>query len=863
MNNIAIEDFITAIKDPEYESVKTSYNAIVSKVDDEGVVWVRVAGSNKETPAVVSSADVNSGDKVSIEWRNNKLYVTGNYSDPSAGTGQVNNLDDELKRVKLATDNALQKARENAEAMARTIIEINSDIDNLQDQVDGNITTWFYNYVPTLLNMPASEWINEGSEDTHLGDLFYNTLTGYAYRWMSNGDDPPTYSWLRITDTDVTKALADAAKAQDTADSKRRVFYTTPVPPYDTGDLWVQGSNGDILRCATPKAEEESYSVSDWILASKYTDDTRADAAYDLADQAKESADGKNMIYRQASQPTGGTYASGDIWFDTSNDNKIYRYNGTTWVGFTLGDDALDSLSANKLTAGTIDASIITVSNLDAGNITTGKLHGDRIEASELYIGDMVNDAGYITESEAGSWYTGTGITGASATATIFPNSGVSEASVGDMYLNTSTSNTYRCTLAGAPSVAKWVYVSNIKGQDGQDGQDGRDGTDGTDGNGISSITLVSTSGNTKTYRITYTNGGHYDFSVNDGQDTSSQYMSFDSTNGLRVYSGDKSSSAYNVSYTQIKSNGIDLVSNSTPLAHFGYDTGIQIGQTENGNSRVVITADGMKLITRSTTGNDYEVVDLGYGTTIGGDNSKTPFYTLGIRKSGSNKGSRSVAEGYHTEASEVASHAEGYRSVASGKYSHAEGGGALTGYESVASGTASHAEGRSTAASGDYSHAQNYHTTAGYDYQTAVGKWNNNQSNSLFEVGDGTSSTPRNAFVVDTSGNAKARTALFANGAEFSKQTGNHIVVGGIHICWGQKTITHSGSGYTESTVTLPYTYTSAPNCVASYSNRPTSGAARTAYATQGSLAGNKIYVGSYATGAVTAYVNWMTIGV
>ena len=67
-------------------------------------------------------------------------------------------------------------------------------------------------------------------------------------------------------------------------------------------------------------------------------------------------------------------------------------------------------------------------------------------------------------------WYTGTGITGTSTSDTIFTGSGVSSAKVGDMYLNTSTYNTYRCTVAGAASAAKWVYVNNIKGAKGDTG---------------------------------------------------------------------------------------------------------------------------------------------------------------------------------------------------------------------------------------------------------------------------------------------------------------------------------------------------------------------------------------------------------
>ncbi len=79
------------------------------------------------------------------------------------------------------------------------------------------------------------------------------------------------------------------------------------------------------------------------------------------------------------------------------------------------------------------------------------------------------------TGTAGGRWYSGTGITGTSTTATVFSGSGVSSAVVGDMYLNTSTYNTYRCTVAGAASAAKWVYVNNIKGLKGDTGDAGAD----------------------------------------------------------------------------------------------------------------------------------------------------------------------------------------------------------------------------------------------------------------------------------------------------------------------------------------------------------------------------------------------------
>ena len=164
----------------------------------------------------------------------------------------------------------------NAEDLTNYISSTNSELENLQGQIDGAITTWFYGVPPTNDNPPANEWTTTDQKNIHLGDLYYDTITGYCYRWQVQNNQ---YSWQRITDTDVTKALQDAEKAQDTADSKRRVFVSQPVPPYEVGDLWVQGSTGDILRCQTAKTSQQSYSSSDWVRASKYTDDTAADAA--------------------------------------------------------------------------------------------------------------------------------------------------------------------------------------------------------------------------------------------------------------------------------------------------------------------------------------------------------------------------------------------------------------------------------------------------------------------------------------------------------------------------------------------------------------------------------------------------------
>lgn len=157
---------------------------------------------------------------------------------------------------------------------------INVLIPDLQGQLDGEITTWFDDYVPDILTLPwfgwdATDTINGNTveQDRHLGDIFYNTATGQGFRFTKVG---PIYSWGVITDDATAIALANAAAAQDTADGKRRVFILTPTVPYDAGDLWSEGPTGDLRKCVTPKTVAQLYDIADWELASKYTDDTFA-----------------------------------------------------------------------------------------------------------------------------------------------------------------------------------------------------------------------------------------------------------------------------------------------------------------------------------------------------------------------------------------------------------------------------------------------------------------------------------------------------------------------------------------------------------------------------------------------------------
>lgn len=111
------------------------------------------------------------------------------------------------------------------------INQINKDILDMQADIDGKIDTYYQT------SNPWNSWPS-GSEPGHVGDLWYNTATDELKIYVG----PSSNTWREVTNKDAIDAARQVADAADVkADSKRRVFLTTPKPPYDTGDQWISG----------------------------------------------------------------------------------------------------------------------------------------------------------------------------------------------------------------------------------------------------------------------------------------------------------------------------------------------------------------------------------------------------------------------------------------------------------------------------------------------------------------------------------------------------------------------------------------------------------------------------------------------
>ena len=213
-------------------------------------------------------------------------------------------------------------------------------LSEIQAQLDGQIEQFFQTYDPTMSNAPANEWTTSELKENHLGDLFYNTDTGAVFRFVKENG---TYKWQQLSDDEVANALALANEALALAKDKNRIFTTTPYPPYEVGDLWVQGGTGEIMRCKTARASG-SYTSSDWEKASKYTDDSglndfiNGDYADDKTDILTQ-IDGKIETWFQTTDPSSAWNTTalkkkhvGDMWYHTTNKELKYYTSSYVWT---------------------------------------------------------------------------------------------------------------------------------------------------------------------------------------------------------------------------------------------------------------------------------------------------------------------------------------------------------------------------------------------------------------------------------------------------------------------------------------------------------------------------------------------------
>ena len=263
---------------------------------------------------------------------------------------------------------------------------------------DFNDTTFFAEYSLTGL---------DGSWHTSFqnGDLFMRTKTGES-------------SWSQA----IRIVGEDGATGQSVVSITPQYYLSTSNSSRQGGSwsnempTWVSGRylwTREEVKWENPTGT--TFTTEILAKALNSANETAA-TAQTTATTAQTTANGKNAVYYQESKPTGGTYKINDIWFDTNDGNKMYRWSGADWIAALFGVGAIgstiiengfiatDLLTANNITTGTLDAKKVTISNLDAGAITTGTLNASLIttgtlNASQVDIINLSAESIFVGES--------------------------------------------------------------------------------------------------------------------------------------------------------------------------------------------------------------------------------------------------------------------------------------------------------------------------------------------------------------------------------------------------------------------------------------------------------------------------------
>ena len=261
----------------------------------------------------------------------------------------------------------------------------------LEGMIDGKAETWYQ------AADPATAWTTATEKSKHVGDLWYKTTddTTWYYGYDSGTQ---TYAWEQ---QNVPQAVFDEI------DGKAQIFISQPTVPYYQGDLWCQGSNGDILTCTTTRTSG-SYTASDWAKENNYVDSSdvsNAISAYDtnLNQTAVFNKLTNNGAIQGIFMQNGQLYVNAD-YIATG---ILADPNGNTSFNLSTGALTTDNFSVNatnfQLNAnGDMTA---TSATLEDATLTSSKTSGSALNLNDSAISFKYNNSALASiEADYGYW---------------------------------------------------------------------------------------------------------------------------------------------------------------------------------------------------------------------------------------------------------------------------------------------------------------------------------------------------------------------------------------------------------------------------------------------------------------------------
>ena len=232
-----VKDSVSGVRS-DVDAVTQKAADLASELDGTKATVEQVTTDLGEVKTTVSNAATKADQALQVSTSASqtateaKTTATSAYQDAQSALTQSSTASQTANAVKTELETKYSTTDEIAEQYAtKSLVEQTSQsitstveatyatkatVEALENIANNAVQTWMGSGVPTLSNKPASDWTTAELKSQHSGDIYYDTDTGYSYRFGSS--DGKNYSWSLIKDTDIAKAVADAAKAQQTAE---------------------------------------------------------------------------------------------------------------------------------------------------------------------------------------------------------------------------------------------------------------------------------------------------------------------------------------------------------------------------------------------------------------------------------------------------------------------------------------------------------------------------------------------------------------------------------------------------------------------------------------------------------------------
>lgn len=232
-----VKDSVSGVRS-DVDAVEQKAADLASELDGTKATVEQVTTDLGEVKTTVSNAATKADQALQVSTSASqtateaKTTATSAYQDAQSALTQSSTASQTANAVKTELETKYSTTDEIAEQYAtKSLVEQTSQsitstveatyatkatVEALENIANNAVQTWMGSGVPTLSNKPASDWTTAELKSQHSGDIYYDTDTGYSYRFGSS--DGKNYSWSLIKDTDISKAVADAAKAQQTAE---------------------------------------------------------------------------------------------------------------------------------------------------------------------------------------------------------------------------------------------------------------------------------------------------------------------------------------------------------------------------------------------------------------------------------------------------------------------------------------------------------------------------------------------------------------------------------------------------------------------------------------------------------------------